>query len=445
MLNPQITQIEQAVLMSFLGADDDVRDYIQLHLRARQIPSPLGRSLYNICLSLMQQGKALDKLSLIVSLNEHGAEKEAKYLAECPPHTCNMSSIPNYIEALQRYSKRQAIIDIGVSLQRLAREPNANANEVLGKAQDALFDVQTDTAGSTFKRVDKILPNVLSNIEKMRANGRKLPGISTGFRDYDNMTGGLHNGELTLLAARPSMGKTTLGLNIAYNVANAGIPVLIFSLEMPADQLTKKLLSSISGESLRSVMWGDFLATEEKKERLLTASNKLCILDLFIDDTSTMDTATMYAKATKLSRDLVKKSKRLGLIVVDYIQIIKAERSFSRNDEVTKISAALKGLARTLNLPVIALSQLSRVTESRPDKKPALGDLRDSGSLEQDADVVALLFRESYYKRNDPDLENEATLFIEKNRNGRTGQMKLTCSLVFSTFNNSEQEIPIKE
>jgi replicative DNA helicase len=281
------------------------------------------------------------------------------------------------------------------------------------------------------KRISTVAKEVVEKAKKHAIDGRKLPGLSSGFKAIDNMTGGFIPGELTLLAARPSMGKTALGVNILANVTQ---PVLFFSMEMPSHQIARRVLAAESNVNLNSLMWGDFVRNEAEYGLLLDGIDRLGSSDFFIDDTTGISVQDAEAKITQLRDNLQWEGKDLALVMFDYLQIMTTGKAFSRNDEITKISQGLKKLAKKQKLPILCLSQLSRTLESRQDKRPMLSDLRDSGSLEQDADVVIMLYRESFYKPDDMKIKKKATLILSKNRNGVTGEAELACDLALSKF-----------
>lgn len=227
------------------------------------------------------------------------------------------------------------------------------------------------------------------------------------------------------------MGKTALGVNILANVTQ---PVLFFSMEMPSHQIARRVLAAESNVNLNSLMWGDFVRNEAEYGLLLDGIDRLGSSDFFIDDTTGISVQDAEAKITQLRDNLQWEGKDLALVMFDYLQIMTTGKAFSRNDEITKISQGLKKLAKKQKLPILCLSQLSRTLESRQDKRPMLSDLRDSGSLEQDADVVIMLYRESFYKPDDMKIKKKATLILSKNRNGVTGEAELACDLALSKF-----------
>lgn len=288
-----------------------------------------------------------------------------------------------------------------------------------------LFD-EDESALSQMENAGSIVTNVLKRAIDLSESG-ELPGVPTGFYDFDKVTNGLQKSELILLAARPSMGKTALALNIALNAAKHKKSVAVFSLEMPKYQIGTRLLSSISGIPLTAITSGT-----ADRGQLLDAVVYLEELPLYIDDTSSLTVSAIRSKAQKFKRE-----HGLDLIVIDYVQLMVGDRNNpNRVQEVSDISRNLKGLAKYFNVPVLALSQLNRGTEVRADKRPQLSDLRESGSLEQDADIVMFLYRDEYYYRDESDAPDIAELNIAKNRNGATGTVRLHFSKATTTFKN---------
>ena len=279
--------------------------------------------------------------------------------------------------------------------------------------------------------LDEVVPQAFAAIEKAARDKSDVTGLRTGFNQMDYITSGLQQGDMLVLAARPSMGKTSLALNVAYNVAtreNEG--VAIFSLEMGREQLVLRMLCSATGFNLHHVRRGKLRA--EDWPRLTRACAQLRRAPVYIDDTPGMTVLEMKSKARRLQQQ-----HGLGLVIIDYLQLMTGSaRAESRQQEISQISRSLKGMAKDLNVPVLALSQLSRAVESRSDHKPMLSDLRESGSIEQDADVVMFIFREEYYKPDDEEVRNRATVIVGKQRNGPTGEFDLHFHKEYTRFSD---------
>ena len=304
-----------------------------------------------------------------------------------------------------------------------------DAANILDRAQGRIYEISEDTRTGGFSAVDLIVPDTFKSIEEAFQNNDDVTGLRTGFKELDSRTGGLQNSDLIILAARPSMGKTSLALNLAYNVAvNEKKGVGVFSLEMSKQQLVMRMLGSSAQFNLHNLRRGKLRA--EDWPRLTAACEQLSHAPIFIDDTSGINVLEMKAKARRL-----KLQHGLGLIIIDYMQLMSGSgRTENRQQEISVISRNLKGMAKDLDIPVIALSQLSRGVEARGDHKPMLSDLRESGAIEQDADVVLFIFREEVYKPEDETVRNMATMIIGKQRNGPIGQFDLHFHKEFTRF-----------
>ncbi len=323
----------------------------------------------------------------------------------------------------------RSLISVSNSIAAEAFAAEDDAASILDRAQGRIYDVSDDEKTDGFTGVESIVPNTFKNIEEAFRNNDEVTGLRTGFKELDKKTGGLMNSDLIIIAARPAMGKTSFALNLAYNVAvGENVPVGIFSLEMSREQLVMRMLGSSGQFNLHNLRRGRLQA--EDWPNLTAACEKLSQAPIFIDDTSGINVLEMKAKARRL-----KQQHGLGLIVIDYLQLMSGGgRAENRQQEISVISRNLKGMAKDLNVPVIALSQLSRMVESRGDHKPMLSDLRESGAIEQDADVVMFIFREEVYKPEDETLHNLATIILGKQRNGPIGQFDLMFQKEYTKF-----------
>ena len=318
-------------------------------------------------------------------------------------------------------------VSTGIAAEAYAGEEDVA--QILDRAQGRIYEISEDTRTDGFSGVDIIVPDTFKSIEEAFQNNDDVTGLRTGFSELDKKTGGLQPSDLLILAARPSMGKTSFALNLAYNVAvNEGVGVGVFSLEMSREQLVMRMLGSSGNFNLHNLRRGRLQA--EDWPRLTAACEKLSQAPIYIDDTSGIGVLEMKAKARRL-----KQQHGLGLIVIDYLQLMTGGgRAENRQQEISVISRNLKGMAKDLNVPVLALSQLSRTVESRGDHRPMLSDLRESGAIEQDADVVMFIFREEVYKPEDETLHNLASIIIGKQRNGPIGSCDLYFHKEFTKF-----------
>jgi replicative DNA helicase len=323
------------------------------------------------------------------------------------------------------------LISVSGVIAAEAYEGADEAAAILDRAQGKIFEVSEQSRSGGFESVESIVPGTFKSIEEAFQSGEDVTGLRTGFREMDRRTGGLQKGDLIIIAARPSMGKTSLALNLAYHVAvHERKPVGLFSLEMSREQLVMRMLGSSGSFNLHNLRRGKLRA--EDWPRLTQACEQLSRAPIFIDDNSGISVLEMKAKARRL-----KQQHGLGLVVIDYLQLMSGGgRAENRQQEISQISRNLKGLAKDLGVPVVALSQLSRGVEARGDHKPMLSDLRESGAIEQDADVVMFIFREEVYKPDDESVQNMATVIIGKQRNGPIGQFDLHFHKEFTRFSD---------
>jgi len=400
---------------------------------------------------LMNASRAVDIVTLS---NELSRMKEIEtvggvaYLASLTEGLPRRPVIEEYIRIVKDKSLLRKLMLICSQAIARAADQGENALDVLGAAESQLLEVSDKGVTSGFQSLDQIVQQSFGTIDNLYKQSREVTGLATDFTQFDIMTSGLQKGELIIIAARPSMGKTALAINIAENAAiNHGATVAVFSLEMSKESLLRRMLSSQAWVDQQKLQKG-FLGREDH-DRLTTALGLLVESRLFIDDTAAISLAEMRAKARRL-----KQNKGLDLIVVDYLQLMSAtvpssgKRNYeNRTQEVSAVSRGLKALAKELNVPVVALSQLSRAgVQRKDDHRPMLSDLRESGSIEQDADVVAFIHRESYYNRDEEMSEADkakSEIIIEKQRNGPTGTVHLNFIAKFTRFDNPDTVHPI--
>ena len=397
---------------------------------------------------LMNASRAVDIVTLA---NELARMKEIEsvggvaYLASLTEGLPRRPVIEEYIRIVKDKSLLRKLMLICSQAIARAADQGENALDVLGAAESQLMEVSDKGLTSGFQSIDQIVQSSFGTIDNLYKQSREVTGLATDFTEFDRMTSGLQKGELIIIAARPSMGKTAWAINIAENAAiHHNATVAVFSLEMSKESLLRRMLSSQAWVDQQKLQKG-FLGREDH-DRLTAALGQLVESHLFIDDTAAISLAEMRAKARRL-----KQNKGLDLIVVDYLQLMTAtvpssgKRNYeNRTQEVSAVSRGLKALAKELNVPVVALSQLSRAgVQRKDDHRPMLSDLRESGSIEQDADVVAFIHRESYYNRNEEMSEADkakSEIIIEKQRNGPTGTVHLNFVARFTRFDNPESE-----
>ena len=342
------------------------------------------------------------------------------YLYDLQAPIVETESVEFYAQIVREKSVRRQLIQVGSHVSDLARDQEQELDEVLSQAQEEVFRINQASAKRGFVRIGSIAKQTLEEIEKLYNKENQIVGMTTGFTDLDIMTAGLQRGDLIIIAARPSMGKSTLVLNIAQNIAiDQQLPVAIFSLEMPAPQVLMRMLSAESGIDFSRLRTGDL--TQEDWEILTQGVSSLMSAPIFINESRGVTIQTLRAEGRRLKNEY----DDLALIIIDYLQLLSGSGRYSgRVEEISDISRAIKTLAWELDLPIIACSQLSREVEKRPDKRPLLSDLRESGAIEQDADLVAFLYREDYYDEQADD-QGTADLIIRKQRNGPIGVVRL--------------------
>lgn len=414
--------------MSLLGAiliDEDVLADVTEVVKTHDFYDKRHQTIYDAMVRLFEHRKPVDLLTLTDELKKKSELDDVggpKYLAELTNYVPTAAHAVTYAEMVAQKAIRRRLIKASTEISELGYDEEFNVQELLEKAETELFSVSDQSLKQDLVSVESILLENFDRLEELHRNKGQLRGMKTGYRDLDNMTAGLQPSDLIILAARPAMGKTTLVTNLAYNVATLNkLSVLFFSLEMSKEQLIDRMLSDVSGVDSWNIRTGNL--SDDDFAKLSEASGELAEAPLFIDDTPGLTVLEMRTKARRAAHNAP-----LGLVVVDYLQLMQASSARSdgnRVQEVSEISRGLKLLARELNVPVIALSQLSRSVESRSPQIPQLADLRESGSIEQDADIVSFIYRPGYYNPDDPELANITELIIAKHRNGPTGKIEL--------------------
>ena len=343
----------------------------------------------------------------------------SSYLSELTNYVPTAAHAKSYAEIVAQAAVRRRLIKASADISELAFNEELTVPQLLGQSEANLFSVSDDSLKNDLTSIEDILDQSFERIDELFRNKGQLRGIRTGYRDLDNMTAGLQRSNLIILAARPAMGKTTLVTNLTYNIATIEKkPVLFFSLEMSKEQLVDRMLADAAGVDSWNIQTGNL--TEEDFAKLSEAMGEMAEAPIYIDDTPGITALELRTKARRIAHE-----GELGLIVIDYLQLLEpTTKTGNRVQEVSEISRALKLIARELNVPVIALSQLSRQVENRDDKRPQLADLRESGSIEQDADIVMFIYREAYYNP-ETERENITDLILAKHRHGATGTVEL--------------------
>jgi replicative DNA helicase len=394
--------------------------------------------------SLNEKNIPLDLTTLTAELD---SKKElnkvggVSYLTEIVNIVPSAANIDEYIRIIEEKATLRRLIEEATLILNNSYNSSADLSEILEDAEKKILNVVKTRKGTEFRKIQEVLTKTQSDIEALSQLKGDITGLSTGFKEIDMLTAGLHPGELIIIAARPAMGKTAFAVNLGVNMAiNSGLPIAIFNLEMSAEQLTNRMLSSVGQIELNKLKTGKL--TNNDWKRLNEAISKLAETKIFIDDSPGKTITEIRAKCRRLASE----QEKIGAIIIDYLQLIDGTNKFgaNRQQEVAEISRSLKTLALELEVPVIALSQLSRKVEDREDKRPLLSDLRESGSIEQDADIVAFLHREDYYKPSEAidEVTSKSEFIVAKHRNGPTKIIDLIFKRNTSTFVNFTSDEP---
>jgi len=417
---PHNLEAEEALLGSIFIDNDGLLKIIDF-VSSDDFYNPANGVIYDVILKLFNNRSPIDLITVTDELEKRGELKNiggATYLSKIVNSVPTASHITQYASIVRDKKILRDLIAAANEISGLGYKEEEKVDILLDKAEQTLFGISQKSLTQCFTPLRNMLTETFERIDHLHKNKGELRGVPTGFADLDFILGGLQKSDLIILAARPSMGKTSFALSIALNVATRhNSSVGIFSLEMSKDQLADRLISAAAGVDTWKLRTGNL--GENDFPRIGEAMDILDRAPIFIDDTANITVMEMRAKARRL-----KIEEDLKLLIVDYLQLMGGSNVDNRVQEISEISRSLKGLARELNIPIIAISQLSRAVEARPNKKPLLSDLRESGSIEQDADVVLFIYREDYYDR-DTERKNIADILVRKHRNGPTGDVSL--------------------
>lgn len=421
---PQNIEAEASLLGAVL-IDSDAIVKIADSVSARDFFDPRHMRIYEALVQLYENHDAIDVLTLSDKLKNNGNLAMiggASYLTELTNFVPTAANVEQYAEIVAQKGVRRRMIAASRDIVSLGYDESKQLKELIEEAETRLFEVSQQHVKQSLVSLESVLAESFDRLDDLHKDKKKIRGVPTGFRDLDNMLAGFQKSDLIILAARPSMGKTALALNFAHNIGvQSSAPVLIFSLEMSKEQLVDRLLSMESGVDAWALRTGNL--NDSDFEKIGQAMGTLSEAQIYIDDSPGITVSDMRTKARREAHQ-----HDLGLIVVDYLQLMSGGSRFgsegNRVQEISEISRGLKGIARELNVPVLALSQLSRSVENRSPQIPQLSDLRESGSIEQDADVVAFIYREEYYNP-ETDRKKLTDIFIKKHRNGPTGGVEL--------------------
>ena len=435
-MQPQDILAEQSVLGAIF-IDEGKLVFVREYIEAEDFFKHAHRLIFAAMVALSERNEAIDATTMRNYLANHG-DLEAigglGYLAEVINSVPTSANAEYYAKIVAEKSNLRKLIDRLTDSVNQAYEGADDADTIIANAEKALIDVSEGASRSGFKRIDDVLNLNFENLEARSQQTSDITGIASGYPALDNMTTGFHEEELIILAARPAVGKTAFALNVAQNIGTKlGLTVAIFSLEMGAESLVDRMLAAEGVINSRSIRTGQL--TDEEWQKLMIAQSNLARASIYIDDTPGIRITEIRSRARKLAQE----TGNLGLVLIDYLQLITGNGRESRQQEVSEISRQLKILAKELKVPVIALSQLSRSIEQRQDKKPMLSDLRESGSIEQDADIVAFLHRDDYYHNEEEEggiPNNTVEVIIEKNRSGARGSVELMFQKEYNKFSS---------
>jgi replicative DNA helicase len=422
---PHSAEAEQAIIGGLM-LENQVWEKIESKLCETDFYRSEHRILFRAIFELSSKGQPFDVVTLLDNLKSNQSLDEAggeAYLFELANNTPSIANVTAYADIVREKSVQRQLIEVANDIADSAYNPDGReVSELLDLAETKVFAIaeQTATEGGP-EAIKSVLVRAVERIDALYHSGDSITGLATGLSDLDNMTSGLQGSDLIIVAGRPSMGKTTLVMNMAEHAAiKAGKPVLVFSMEMPADSLAMRMMSSLGRIDQHRIRTGKL--DDEDWPRVTSAVHMLSEAPLFIDDSAGLSPSEMRARA----RRLMKEHGQLGLVVVDYLQLMKVPgfKADNRTAEISEISRSLKSLAKELSVPVVALSQLNRSLEQRHDKRPIMSDLRESGAIEQDADLICFIYRDEVYNEESPD-KGTAEIIVAKQRNGPIGKVRV--------------------
>ncbi|HXF76927.1 MAG TPA: replicative DNA helicase [Methylomirabilota bacterium] len=430
---PQNLEAESSVLGGILLDNEAINLVLEL-LQPEDFYRESHRKIFRAMIDITDRGEPVDLITLSEFLkgrNELEAVGGAAYLASLADFVPTAANISHYARIVREKAILRSLISTATEIATRGYEEQGSVDEFLDSAEKVIFDISEKKIKASFVAVGDMITDTLKTIDKLYQRKEMITGVPTGYEDLDKLTAGLQPSDLIIVAGRPGMGKTAFALNLATNAALAGTGAAIFSLEMAKEQLVLRMLCSearVNSSKVRSGYLG-----ERDFPQLAKAAARLHEAPIYIDDTPAISVLELRAKARRLVRD---RSKKVGLIVVDYLQLMRGMGTASnREQEISEISRSLKALAKELRIPVIALSQLNRRVEDRGDRRPQMSDLRESGAIEQDADVILFIYREEVYNKNSDD-KGKAEVIVAKQRNGPTDTVTLTFIGEYTRFEN---------
>lgn len=434
---PHSVESEQSILGSIL-LDKDAIITVTETIQPEDFYKEAHKIIYECMMKLNNKSEPIDLITLTEELKKQGHLEDVggiSYITSLSTIVPTTSNVKYYADIVKEKSVLRKLIKVSNDILNLGYDSSIKVEDILEKAEKQIFDISQEKSSEDFKSINSVLMDAYDMIEKLYTNKEDITGITTGFEDLNNKTNGLQRTDLILIAARPAMGKTAFSLNLVQNAALKGdASVAVFSLEMSKEQLVQRMLAAQSHVELKKIKNGSL--DENDWPRIIDAMSVLSNSNIYIDDTPGIKISELRSKCRKL-----KIEKGLDLILIDYLQLMEGDGgNESRQQEISKISRSLKIIAKELNCPVIALSQLSRAPEQRADHRPMLSDLRESGAIEQDADIVMFLYRDEYY-HPDSERKNIGEIIIAKNRHGETGSVELVWLGEIQKFANKAREM----
>lgn len=434
---PNDVEAEQAVIGSMLTDRDAVISAIEV-LKEEDFYREDNKTIYEAILNLYNRSEPIDIITLKAELTSMGMFDKIgglEYIVGLPEKVPTTANVEKYISIVKEKSELRRLIKAANEIIEQGYDPTENIDDIMNSAEKKIFNIMQDKDQKSYSPIKDVLIDAFTELEQLYNQKQHITGVPTGFIDLDYKTAGLHNSDLILIAARPAMGKSAFALNIATNAAlKAKVPAVLFSLEMSKEQLVNRILCSEAMVDSNKVRTGKI--DDDDWIKLADTMGDLSEAPIYIDDTPGISINEIRAKCRKL-----KLEKNIGLVVIDYLQLVQGSSKRaqgSREQEISEISRSLKILAKEINVPVIALSQLSRAPEQRPDHRPMLSDLRESGAIEQDADIVMFLYRDDYYNEDSED-KGLAEVIVAKHRAGSTGTVKLVWLGNYTKFANMER------
>ena len=434
---PNDVEAEQAVIGSMLTDRDAVISAIEV-LKEEDFYREDNKTIYEAILNLNNRSEPIDIITLKAELTSMGMFDKIgglEYIVGLPEKVPTTANVEKYISIVKEKSELRRLIKAANEIIEQGYDPTENIDDIMNSAEKKIFNIMQDKDQKSYSPIKDVLIDAFTELEQLYNQKQHITGVPTGFIDLDYKTAGLHNSDLILIAARPAMGKSAFALNIATNAAlKAKVPAVLFSLEMSKEQMVNRILCSEAMVDSNKVRTGKI--DDDDWIKLADTMGDLSEAPIYIDDTPGISINEIRAKCRKL-----KLEKNIGLVVIDYLQLVQGSSKRaqgSREQEISEISRSLKILAKEINVPVIALSQLSRAPEQRPDHRPMLSDLRESGAIEQDADIVMFLYRDDYYNEDSED-KGLAEVIVAKHRAGSTGTVKLVWLGNYTKFANMER------